>query len=165
MEVTNPPMGRHAGQVAASLAVACIAGHVPMLFGHFAAYPKTTLLMAAVAALCVPCIRRLWTAPTRQDLVVAGCLATVMLGIHLCLMMAMAAGPVPDGVRAASHHHHGAPSVDRLAVAADAGHDHAMHLDEFFYVPTALAAVQIVYCTAVLIRAGRLAAPVRKQLI
>ncbi|MCV7322748.1 hypothetical protein AWB99_16235 [Mycolicibacterium confluentis] len=122
-----------------------------MLVGHFEHHPKVTLAMAVVAALCVPCVGKLWRAPCRQDVLVAGCLATVMLGIHLCLMLAMAGSSAPAG--GGGEHHHGSSAME-LAEMSHAP-AHGVQFDGFFYVPTALAAAQILLCIGIALRARR----------
>ncbi len=150
----NTQISTRAGRFVAALSAVCVIGHVPMLGGHFTTHPVATAVMVAVAALCLFCMRKLWTAPHRQDVLVAGCLATAMLGIHLFLMLGMVgdSAPVP-APGAGAHHHHGTSSFELAEMTV--GHQHSMQLDGFFYVPTALAAAQILLCIGIALRARR----------
>lgn len=167
--LSNPAVSHRWGRSAAVLALACLIAHLPLIVSHVTAAPVSTAAMAIVSLACIPCARRLWTAPTAQDCAVAAALASVMVGVHLLLGITMAgptAPPSPD-MPIAMHQHGGVPVTHELlrpGPLAQVPHHMAMSgaVEVIFYLASAMALAQIalnVAAVALVVRREKASAP------
>jgi hypothetical protein len=77
-------------EAAVLVGAACIALHLLTAFGPHRQDVVLTAVMVGMSIACAPCLRALWTGPTRRDWQVIGAMYAVMLTVHLCWL---AVGP------------------------------------------------------------------------
>ncbi len=133
--VTVPAPGstvavRVLGEAAAVLGAGCIALHLVAAASPGHAGRPVAVLLVAMAIACVPCVRGLWRGPTVRTWAMTGGMYAAMLAIHLLL-----AGPGAAAGADRAHLHPSALTWSELAM----------------WVGLALAGVQIVLATAVLL--------------
>ena len=148
MLLQNPVVPLRRGRAAALLAITCLLAHIPLIASHFTLAPVTTAIMAVVSLMCIPCARKLWKAPTTQDCIIAALLAAAMVGMHVALTFAMAAGtsPANTDITVPSHHHAGAAADPvQPAPRSNLGHhiDMAPAIEAMYYLATTMAVLQI----------------------
>ena len=112
-----------AGRVAAALAVTSAVLHVIMAVR--AAEVAVSVLIIAMALMCMLCARELWVAPTKRVWGLVAATNLAMIALHL---------PAPSG------HHHGG-----TILTTTPGHPATLMV-----LATALASVEVVLATAVL---------------
>lgn len=146
----NPVVSIHHGRIAATLAIACLLAHIPLIAGHFLLAPISSVVMGLVSLMCIPCARRLWCSPTTQDCTVAALLAATMVGLHLFLWITMDAPstPSPTDMPIPVHHHGETTAIaDPGQNTMPTGGMHRMAMspgmEMIFYVATTMAAAQI----------------------
>ena len=128
-------------EAGAAVGALCVALHVVTALapGHGDLVPRVVLL--AMAAGCLPCIRGLWLAPTPRVWAMTGAMYAAMLVAHLVLLSPWAA---------AAGMHHGASGATSGPTWTDLG----------MWGGLALAVLQLVLVAVVLVaRLGTVPAP------
>jgi hypothetical protein len=89
-------------QAGATVGAVCVALHMltALAPGH-GPVPARALLLG-MAAACIPCVRGLWSSPTRGVWATTGAMYSVMLGVHLLVL-----SPWPTTLGMHAHRHTG----------------------------------------------------------
>lgn len=119
------------GEAAAALGAGCIALHLVAAASPGHGGRPVAVLLVAMAAACVPCVRGLWRRPTVRTWAMTGGMYAAMLAAHLLVLT----GPQGGAAAARAHVHTGALTWSELAMWSGLG----------------LAGVQVALAAAVLL--------------
>jgi hypothetical protein len=72
------------GEAAVVVGAACLVLHLLMAVGQHSGDVVLTAVVLVMSAACAPCLRALWSGPTRRDWQVTGVMYALMLVAHLC---------------------------------------------------------------------------------